>query len=88
MSLDLQETIQAKWTCDWCECQIITDSKHVPEGWVDTNCGGEPCGGVHFCSDDHYILSRNAWEEGFEEAMDAQAAYHETERTRWANEKC
>ena len=80
MSLILEKTIKATWECDWCFCEVITDSEHMPEGWEEAN---EPCGGAHFCSYDHYYLSQCAWEDGFDEAMDAQDEAHERIRLEW-----
>lgn len=82
MSLILEKTVKATWTCDWCDREVVTDSEHMPQGWEEAN---EPCGGGHFCSENHYYLSKCAWENGFEEAIEAQSDYHERERLEWMN---
>jgi len=83
MGLTLEKTIKATWVCDWCDCQVVTDSEQAPPRWADASCGGDPCGGTYFCSDNHHYLSQRAWEDGFEEALDYQAEIHERARLEW-----
>ena len=87
MAVTIEKIIKAVWICDWCMTKEITDSEHAPPGWEDTNNGGSASGGVHYCKQEHYILARNAWENGFDDAIEAQAKYHEQVRINWVNEQ-
>ena len=88
MGLILEKAIKATWECDWCRSLVITDSEQLPKGWADAHCGGDPCGGTHFCSDKHHYLSQRAWEEGFETGLEAQSNYHEERKQEWAMRTC
>lgn len=85
MGLEVEKTVKATWTCDWCDSTVTTDSERLPNDWVDAN-RGEVAGGVIFCSDAHYYLSRCAWEDGFEDAIEATSAYHEQIRRKWLDQ--